>query len=237
MGTKANLAERCAATSREIEETRGRISAAKDALKERMRPQSLLNPVRTRLRETLGEGGEKILDTFRQNPIPLALAGIGIGWLLLRDMRPVRSPAPEGGLGRMKETAGEAMGKTREAASRVRDAAESVAERTREAASKVREAATAVPGRIREGVRSTSDWFSGMMEENPMIVAVGVLAVGMVAGLSFPASAKEEEVAGKAAEAALEKGAEVFEKTGEGTPAPEGSKATTGLPEGSQSAE
>jgi hypothetical protein len=231
MGTKANLAERCAAASREIEETRGRIAAAKEVLQERMRPRSLLNPVRSRLRETLGEGGEKILDTFRENPIPLALAGIGIGWLLLRDMRPKHSPEGGSGLDRMKETAGEAMGKTREAASRVRDAAESVAERTRDAASKVRDAASAVPGRIREGVRSTSDWFSTMMEENPMIVAVGVLAVGMVAGLSFPVTAKEEEVAGKVAEAALEKGADVLEKSGEGSPAPEGPKATTGLPE------
>ena len=222
MGTKANLAERCAATSREIEETRGRISAAKDVLKERLRPQSLLNPIRARLKDTLGEGGEKILDTFRENPVPLALTGIGLGWLLLRDLRAKRAPeVPEGGSGleRMKETAGEAMGKTREAASKVRDAV------------------SAVPGKIREGVRSTSDWFSSMMEENPMIVAVGVLAVGMVAGLSIPVSAKEEEVAGKAAEAALAKGAEVLEKAGEGSPAPEESKAPTGLPEGPQSAE
>lgn len=220
MGTKAILAERCAATSREIEETRGRISAAKDVLRDRIRPKALLNPIRSRLRETLGEGGEKILDTFRENPVPLALAGIGIGWLLLRDMRSART-VPEGGSGleRMKEAAGGAM------------------EKTREAAAKVREVASSVPGRIKQGVRNTSDWVSSMMEENPMIVAFGVLAVGMVAGLSFPATPKEEEVAGKAAEAALEKGAEILEKTGERSPASEESKATTGLPEGSQSAE
>lgn len=248
MGTKANLAERCAAASREIEETRGRIAAAKDVLQNRMRPQSLLNPVRTRLRETLGEGGEKILDTFRENPIPLALAGIGIGWLLFRDMRPARSSAPEGRFDRMKESAGGAVEKTREAASNVaertrevagnvREAAGNVAERTREAAAKVRDAASAMPGRIKERVRSTSDWVSSTMEENPMIVAFGVLAVGVAVGLSFPASPKEEEIAGKAAEAALEKGSEILEKTGEGTSGAEASQATTGLPEGPQSAE
>jgi ElaB/YqjD/DUF883 family membrane-anchored ribosome-binding protein len=230
MGTKAVLAERCAATSREIEETRGRISAAKDVLRNRMKPQSLLNPVRSRLRETLGEGGEKILDAFRENPIPLALAGIGIGWLLLRDMRPAHSPAAEGGLDRMKETAGEAVEKTREVAG-------NVVERTREAAAKVRDVASAVPGRIKEGVRTTSDWVSSMMEENPMVVALGVLAVGMAVGLSFPASPKEEELAGKATEAALEKGSEILEKTDPGSSGIQSSKATTGLPEGSQSAE
>ena len=224
MGTKAVLAERCAATSRDIRDTRERIAAATGTVRDRIRPRALLNPVRSRLRETLGEGGEKILDTFRDNPIPLALTGIGLGWLILRDLRgkEAADSGAGGGLEKMKESAGEAV------------------EKTREAAHKIRDAAAAVPGKVQEGVRKTSDWFFGMLEENPLLMAVGILAVGMAAGLSFPAGAKEEEtigkVGGKAAEAALRKGAEVLEKTGGVPSTPEEPKAT-GLAQGSQSAE
>lgn len=218
MGTKAILAERCAATSREIEETRGRISAAAEAVQNRLRPRALFNPIRRRLSRTLGEGGEKILDSFRDNPIPLALTGIGLGWLILRDIRAGAPPAAgEGGAGveKVKEAAGEAIGKTREAAQKVRDAASSV------------------PGKVKQGVRKTSDWLSATLEENPLVVALGILAVGMAAGLSFPASEKEEETAGKVGE----KVAEAIEKAGGGVESPEPSKAATGLSEGSQSAE
>lgn len=203
MGTKADLAERCAATSRDIQETKARISAAAGTVRDRIRPRALLNPVRSRLRETLGEGGEKILDGFRENPIPLALTGIGLGWLILRDLRGTERKAGQG-------TAGDA-------------------------AQKVRDAAAAVPGKVKEGVRKTSDWFSGMLEDNPLLLALGVLAAGMAVGLSFPAGEKEEATAGKVGEKAgetfLEKGI-----AGLGGAAKE-SKASTGLPQGSQSAE
>jgi ElaB/YqjD/DUF883 family membrane-anchored ribosome-binding protein len=239
MGTKTNLAEQCAAASREIEETRGRISAAAERVQNRLRPRSLLNPVRQRLRHTLGAGGEKILDSFRDNPIPLALTGIGLGWLLLRDMRGSAAPASGGigtGVEKAKETAGEAIEKTK-------DAAQGAIEKTRNAAQKVREAASSVPRKVKQGVRKTSDWFSTTLEENPLVLALGILAVGIAAGLSFPASRKEKEeetmgkMGEKAAEAALDKGVEAIEEIG-GEPfsQQEPSKAPTGFPEGPESA-
>jgi hypothetical protein len=225
MGTKTILAERCAATSREIEETRGRISAAAERVQNRLKPRSLLNPVRQRLRQTLGAGGEKILDSFRDNPIPLAITGIGLGWLILRDIRGGAAPASGGmgtGVEKVKETAGEAI------------------EKTKDAAHKVREAASSVPRKVKEGVRKTSDWFSATLEENPLLLALGILAAGIAAGLSFPASRKEEETVGKigekVAEAALEKGSEAIEQVG-GEPFTEREKsnAPTGFSEGPQS--
>jgi ElaB/YqjD/DUF883 family membrane-anchored ribosome-binding protein len=236
MGTKTILAERCAATSREIEETRGRISAAAERVQNRLKPRSLLNPVRQRLRQTLGAGGEKILDSFRDNPIPLAITGIGLGWLILRDIRGGAAPASGGmgtGVEKVKETAGEAIEKTK-------DAAQGAIEKTRDAAHKVREAASSVPRKVKEGVRKTSDWFSATLEENPLLLALGILAAGIAAGLSFPASRKEEETVGKigekVAEAALEKGSEAIEQVG-GEPFTEREKsnAPTGFSEGPQS--
>jgi hypothetical protein len=205
MGAKTVLAERCDATVRGIEETRRRISDKAGLLQDRLKPQAVLRPVTKRLRGTLGEGGEKILDTFRDNPLPLTLAALGLGWLLLKDLR---SESGRGGNGDLAE--------------KIEEKAGEAAEGAKEAVRKARSAVAAVPGKVREGVRKGSDWFSTTLEENPLLMAVGVLALGAIAGLAIPATRKEEETVGKAAEkaaeAALEKGTEALEKT---SPAPE----------------
>ena len=69
MGAKTVLAERCDATIRGIEETRRRISDKAGLLQSRLTPKAVLRPVTKRLQGTLGEGGEKILDTFRDEPL------------------------------------------------------------------------------------------------------------------------------------------------------------------------
>jgi hypothetical protein len=215
MGERSDLARCADDLRRDIRETRRRIEGRAGSLREKATAKEMLRPVTRRLNETLGEGGGKILDAFRENPIPLTLAGIGLGWLLIRDLRRPR-PAPEGpGLGE----------KAKEVAEGAKEAAGKVSEKVSGAAAKVKEAA-------KTGVRKTSSWFEGTLEDNPMLLAFGTLALGIVAGLSVPISEKEIETAGKVGEklakAALEKGAEAIEKAPE--PAPPAS--TPAIPEG-----
>jgi hypothetical protein len=202
MGADTTLNRRCDEAAREIDATRRRMSEKADRLQDRLQPKALLRPVTRRLQETLGEGGEKILDAFRENPLPLALAGLGIGWMMLRDVRGERGRRP--GTEEARETAAEVAGAVREKAAGAVQA--------------VREKAAAMPRKVRENVRKASDWFEATRDENPMLLAAGALAVGIVAGLSLPVSAKEEEIGAKAAEKILEKGAEALEK-GETAPA------------------
>lgn len=204
MGAETNLKERCDASTRDIEATRRRIQEKAGFLEERLKPRSLLEPLKRRVEGTLGAGGSRILDAFREHPLPLALTGLGLGWMLLRDLRGVRgheclsaSGGSEGGLEKAKE-----------AAQSVREKAAGAVEKTREAVHAVREKAAAVPSKVREGARQATDWVSTTLEENPMLWAVGALAAGVLAGLCVPTSEKEEEDAGelvdKAAEAVLE---------------------------------
>lgn len=178
MGADTVLGRRCDEAERDIDATRRRITEKADRLQDRLRPKAVLRPLTKRLQETLGEGGEKILDAFRENPVPLALAGLGLGWMLLRDFR--GRPRPEGAL----EEAGE------KAAGAVENAKERAAGAVR---------------KVRENVRKASDWFGVTLERNPMLLAAGALAAGIVAGLSVPATDKEEELGGKAAGAIPEK--------------------------------
>lgn len=166
MGAKTVLAERCEATARGIEETRRRIRDKAGLLQNRLGPQAILRPVTKRLQGTLGEGGEKILDSFRENPLPLTLAALGVAWLFLKDMR------SDGGR----------------------------------------------PGKLQEkaegAVRKARGWLTTTLDQNPLALSLGVLALGAIAGLSIPASRTEEETLGKVAEetaeVVLEKGTETL---------------------------
>ena len=214
MGAETTLTRRCDEATRDIEATRRRIQDKAGSLETRLSPKALLQPVQRRLEGTLGAGGEKILDAFRDHPLPLALTGVGLGWLLLREIRGER---PAGG-----------PSATEELASQAKETAAGAVE-------KARETAAAVPRKVRETARKTSDWFSATLEENPMLLAVGALAGGLLAAFIVPMSRKEEQALGrlgeKAAKAALDKGKEAL--TPEPQPAPfTGGDTETGPPPG-----
>jgi ElaB/YqjD/DUF883 family membrane-anchored ribosome-binding protein len=81
----------------EIRETRERMSETLDQLSDRLNPTRLKMQVKENIREaTVGrvenmarnardrvtEGGHGIVDRIRENPIPAAMVGIGLGWLI-----------------------------------------------------------------------------------------------------------------------------------------------------------
>lgn len=82
-----------------IEQTRANMSGTIDAIQDRLSPQRLTQQAKDavydatvgRVGQTMNdvtesarEGGSTLLDTIRQNPIPAALVGIGMGWLIMK---------------------------------------------------------------------------------------------------------------------------------------------------------
>jgi len=81
-----------------IDETRVEMSETIDAIQERLNPQHLKEQVKEQVRDatigkaehmirnasdTLSEARYGIMETIRQNPIPAALVGVGLGWLFM----------------------------------------------------------------------------------------------------------------------------------------------------------
>jgi len=86
------------AQKQRIERTRAQMGSTIDAIEERLSPSRLAQEAKTAVKDaTVGQAqqavsnisdsasdfGGSIMDTIRQNPIPAALAGIGIGWLIM----------------------------------------------------------------------------------------------------------------------------------------------------------
>lgn len=83
----------------QIEQTRGDMSETIDAIQDRLNPDRLKEQVKESVREaTIGRAeqmvsdvtdtarhtGNSVLDRVKANPVPAALIGIGLGWMMLR---------------------------------------------------------------------------------------------------------------------------------------------------------
>ena len=83
----------------QIEHTRGDMGETIDAIQDRLNPDRLKEHVKETVREaTIGRAeqmvgdvtdtarqtGYGILDRIRDNPVPAAMVGLGVGWLLMR---------------------------------------------------------------------------------------------------------------------------------------------------------
>ena len=75
----------------EIERTRADMSETANAIQQRLSPENLKEQAKDRVREaTVGaaqDAGSGIADTIRENPVPAALTGIGLSWLLMNARR------------------------------------------------------------------------------------------------------------------------------------------------------
>jgi hypothetical protein len=86
----------------EIEETRARMSSTVDAIQDKLSPERLTQEAKEMVKDATVRKVEKManmtmhkaetwrsqmMETIKQNPIPAALVGIGLGWLLIEGTR------------------------------------------------------------------------------------------------------------------------------------------------------
>jgi ElaB/YqjD/DUF883 family membrane-anchored ribosome-binding protein len=217
-----------AATRAEIERTRADMSETVDAIQERLSPENLKEQAKDRVKEaTVGraqEAGSGIVETIRANPLPAALTGIGLGWLLVSARRSASGqtryrgraypydypPRYEGRTtttsgGTSVPSPGEALERARD---RVDESATQAHNRASEAASQAQDMVSNLTHQARYQARRASGGFERMVRENPL--AMGALAVGAGAalGLAIPQSTQEHEVMGEARDTFVEKAQE-----------------------------
>src|SRR5262250_3326715 len=70
---------------RQIAETRNNMTGTLTELERRLSARQITTDVFDALREAMvgtGEGSKDMIDLVRKNPIPAALIGIGLGWMI-----------------------------------------------------------------------------------------------------------------------------------------------------------
>lgn len=147
-----------------------------------------------------------IVERVKDNPIPAALAGIGLGWLAMGgndradeydDDRsyPTRASSYDDGSDSMTS---QVSGTVSNAASGVADAAQQVSARTQEMAQDARR-------RVKQTGRRAQSELQRMTQENPLAVGAGALLLGAIVGLAVPETERENDLLGEARDSVVDK--------------------------------
>jgi hypothetical protein len=85
--------------ARQIEETRTHLTNTLTALEHKLSARQITNDVVDAMRDAVmgsGDGQKAMLALIRRNPVPAALIGVGLAWMVFgpAKRRPRRSPAP-----------------------------------------------------------------------------------------------------------------------------------------------
>src|SRR5271166_1778612 len=149
---------------REVEETRWQLSGTLEELRGRMTPGRVVDQVIDYTRDSpAGEFFRNLGREVRENPLPVVLIGIGIGWLLLATNRTSRAAiaAASENLASTVDDIGTATGafitrtgewgqqKAMRVADRATDVASAVSDKTAELADRARDAAGGLADKAR----------------------------------------------------------------------------------------
>ncbi len=226
---EANQAE-IERTRAEIERTRADMGETVDAIQQRLSPENLKEQAKDRVREaTVGraqDAGSGIMETIRANPVPAALTGIGLGWLLM-SARSSSSGTPRyqgraydydyppryGELETSGPSAGQALERTRD---RVGETTSRAQDRAGQVAGQAQDRVSRLGNQARSQAQRASGGFQRVLRENPLTVGALAVGTGAAIGLAIPQTRQEHEVMGEArdtlAEKAQEKASEAQEK-------------------------
>jgi ElaB/YqjD/DUF883 family membrane-anchored ribosome-binding protein len=228
--------------TQEIEETRGGMSETLDELGQRLDPANIVAGAKETVREatvgkveqmatsagemvsdagtTARQTGEGLVETIKRNPVPAAMAGIGLGWLWMnrdkgQSMSWSQSRDGQGrymsgygasgygtgytGQGYGERSVGDRIGEAgEEIGRRASDVASTVGETASDVADKARMTAGQVPDQVGMVGQQVGDTAQRLMDENPLAVGAIALAVGAAVGLALPATRTEQKVIGNA---------------------------------------
>ena len=228
----------------EIEETRTEMGATINQIGHRLQPQTIADEAREKIREatvgkvermvddagrTASRTSTTFIDTIRQNPVPAAIAAMGIGWLAMR----MRDSSGNGGQARYVTSGrydayggyggsydyGQSYGGNggsggsggsdparvmRDAASQAtgtaQDVADQAARRAQQVGSDVQQVAQSAVSTAQETVQQAQWQFDRTLSQNPLAVGALALGVGAAVGLAIPETRKERELYGQPAQ-------------------------------------
>ncbi|HEU4563055.1 MAG TPA: DUF3618 domain-containing protein [Gemmatimonadaceae bacterium] len=241
----------------EIDVTRERLGDTVEAIGERLNPSNLKAQVKQDIRDaTIGRveqmaqsaadraesARRTMMDTIRENPIPAAMVGVGLGWLAwnAREQRSGR-----GGYGSGYESRGrvnvhsprgsgyrygdryasgyesarygfeERSGGEGEFGTmdRVRERAGELTDQAREKMEEAGERAQEMASTVADRTRYGARRMEDQFYDNPLAIGVAVLAAGMAAGLALPATRREAELVGGARDRLVDRAREFADET------------------------
>lgn len=210
----------------DIARTRAEMDQTLSELQGRFTPGQFLDQGLAYMKQS---GGHEFVSNFgatvKYNPMPVALAGIGIAWLMASGHR---SPPPAGmsaehvgshagdGVRGMLQRAGDAASSVKATMS---GAAQSSRDSLADAGASARARAAQLGQGLRSGTDSARRGLRAMLEEQPLLVGAMGLALGAALAAALPRTRAEDRLMGepsdRLADEALRAGEAQLQKTGQ----------------------
>ena len=214
--------ESAAQLEREIAQTRAHIDVTLDAIQERLSPGRLLDRALNYTRENGGAFAGNLARSVRDNPLPIALLGVGIGWLMLTGGKPRYAAeaytgepnygfpaAGDAGIGERREPveSGQSMSERISGAAAGKDAPRGWAGDARDAAAAAghraeaaRHRAVDAAGRVKDRAYHAKESAAHFVEENPLVIGALAVAAGAALGALLPTTSGEARLMGSASD-------------------------------------
>jgi ElaB/YqjD/DUF883 family membrane-anchored ribosome-binding protein len=178
---------------------------AKHAVKEATigKAEKIMSSVSEAVSDMSGRAGTAVSDSsssvmqyVRENPIPLAFVGLGLGLLAMNKRRASSSVHSSGRASdpSFVDRASSVMGGVADSA---RGAATGVTDKARAAAGTLRDAASTGADTARQQVSQVSERVRGTFGENPMALGLAAVAAGALVGMSLPSTRVEGQYLGQ----------------------------------------
>ncbi len=210
-------AEDPAAIRAHIDQTRQRISHDLDELGEKLNPQNVKAQIKDGVREaTIGrvedmarQAGDGLMGTIRNNPIPAAMAGVGLAWLFMnrsgsqsgRSTTDFRYSGEAGRSGYSERGYNAESYRYDAQQSRFGDVTDTVKETVGGVTDKAQEIVSGATSAGGQQARRLEDTFF----ENPLAIAAAAIAAGLAVGMVTPESSAERKLMGDASSGIREK--------------------------------
>jgi X-X-X-Leu-X-X-Gly heptad repeat protein len=197
------------AIERDIDATRADMRATLEALERRFSFDRLVDLTIGRVRERGGEFAGNLTNAATDNPMPLLLTSIGIGWMMLASRGGPRersfahdSTAHDSTPG-VRQRMAEAADTVRGAAEATSDALRSGTDTLRSGTDTLRSGATRVAAATREHVDDARVRMERLLDEQPLVLGALGLAAGAIMGALLPTSEQENRLLGEARASAI----------------------------------
>ncbi len=202
---------------REVEETRGRIDQTVEALKDKMQPKEMFDEAT----KMMSGASNKVLTTaveqLRENPIPIALIGLGVAWLAIGQTRRSSDTSYRGAgyyptyegydteeslRAKVKAKADAAKAKLAAGAETAKHKLSDVQHMAADGVSDIRdkagEYAHLAQDKAGEYGRAAKRRFDDTLDSEPLVIGAIGLAVGAAIGASLPSTPVERRYIGPA---------------------------------------
>jgi ElaB/YqjD/DUF883 family membrane-anchored ribosome-binding protein len=224
----------------DIEQTRSALHETVEEIAERLTPSAIVENAKETVRDaTVGkvedmadtagiaaqQTSQGIVETIRRNPIPAAMAGIGLAWLMTHrssaapanwtDRRPTTwagsddwgkgrgSPGMAERIGNASTEFGERVG---EAGDKVGDRVDDLSRTVSDRVDRVGDSISDWPEEASYRARDLGDQARTLIQDSPLAVGAAAIAVGTALGAALPSTGPERRVLGPAVDKAVRAG-------------------------------